>query len=155
MMQIMESGPPRWSDEDLQAAAQRCANAYARVANKRYGCNIPVPVPVSFNVQNHRPKAGGVAGKNPLAIDLNMILLRDYVEKVLNEFIPHELGHLMQFDKFDCKGFPTRGHGPEWKEAMRRIGKVPVKYMTPDIDVSKSIAHYKEMKKKTKRVKKT
>lgn len=147
----MSSGT-KWFDEALIAAAQRCANAYAKIANKLYGCSLPIPVPLSFDLQDRKPKGGGEASRGEPHISLNMILYRDYVERALNEFLPHEIAHLMQFDKFDNKGFPTRGHGPEWKEAMRRIGKEPVKYMTEDVDISKSIAHYKALKKKTKRV---
>jgi predicted SprT family Zn-dependent metalloprotease len=153
MQEIQPSGPPRWSDEALIEAAQRCANVYSRLANKRIGCALPVPANLTFDLCNRKPKAGGEAGRD-LTLSINLVLFRDYVDEFLNIVIPHECAHLMQFDKFDNKGFPSRGHGPEWKEAMRRIGQRPEKFMPKHIDVSKAVAHYKATKKTTKRVKK-
>lgn len=138
-----------YSDQELKAAAQRVANVYARVVNRKLGCTIPVPVPLSFDLEHQSQKLARAAGQAhvSLRIDLNMTLFRDNVQHILNETIPHEMGHLVQFNKFDTQGLHTSGHGVYWKEAMRVMGKVPHRHHT--LDVSKAVAAYK-INKKTK-----
>jgi hypothetical protein len=131
--------------QQLQAAAQRTANAYAEIANQIMGCTLPIPVPLSFDLQNTDPKAAGMA-HGTLRVQINMILFEDNVAHILNETLPHEIGHLVQYNKFDHKGADTQGHGAEWQEIMRRLGKTPHKFHT--LDVTRSMAHFRANKKK-------
>ena len=132
------------SDSVLIDAAQRCADTYARILNAKLGDRIPVPVPLLFNLQDDDPKCAGRAHSSML-INLNMILYRDNAEFFLNDTIPHELGHLLQYATFDHHGVRTPGHGPEWKEAMRVMGKPGAKKYH-DLDTTKSVEHYKANK---------
>lgn len=139
-----------YSDEELQAAAQRVANVYARVVNRKLGCRIPVPVPMGFALELESMDMARAAGRasSRMKLDINMTIFRDNVQEVLNEVIAHEMGHLVQFDKFDLKGSHTPGHGVHWQEAMRVMGKEPKK--THNMDVSKAIAAYKAHQKQKK-----
>src|SRR5574343_423393 len=137
------------SHQTLIEAAQKTANAYARVANKVMGASIPIPVPIEFNLQDVKPRAAGLAYYT-MKINLNMILFEDNVEYMLNETIPHEIGHLVQFNKFDHSGVKTQGHGAEWQEVMRRLGKSPHKFHS--LNTSRAISHYKDLQKAKRKI---
>lgn len=137
-----------YTTQQLQEAAQRTADAYASIANKLMGSNLPIPVPLEFNLNNDAPKAAGRASATML-IELNMILFEDNVAHILNDTIPHEIGHLVQYDKFDLKGVSIQGHGAEWQEILRRLGKVPHKFHK--LDVSRAVSAYKENRKQRKK----
>lgn len=143
----------KYSDEELQAAAQRVANVYARIVNRKLGCKIPVPVPMRFDLEYESLTTARCAGRahGTMRMDLNMTIFRDNVQEILNETIPHEMGHLVQFDKFDNNGLHTSGHGVYWQEAMRTMGKDPKRYHK--MDVSKAIAAFKEHRKKQAKAK--
>ena len=131
----------------LMEAAQRTADVYARLANKMMGCKIPVPVQLYFDLCLHKPKSAGEAS-HEMAVGINMILFEDNVDHILNETIPHEIGHLVQFSVFDKNGAQTRGHGCEWQEIMRRLGKTPVQCHT--LDVTRAVAWQKKKKQEIK-----
>jgi hypothetical protein len=135
------------SPEKLQLSAQRVANAYAEIANKLLGCTLPVPVPLSFDLQDTKPKVAGTASAN-MDIELNLILLEDNTEYILNDTLPHEIGHLVQFNKFDILSAKTQGHGAEWQEVMRKLGKTPHKFHT--LNTARAEKHFKELKKAKK-----
>lgn len=140
-----------YTDHELRAAAQRCANTYARIGNKFFGANIPIPVPIAFDLCDHNPKAAGLACTD-MHIEINMILFRDNVKEILNDTIPHEIGHLFQFAKFDNKGAAVAGHGAEWQEIMRRFGKDPSKYHK--LDTTKAMQHFRQVKAAKKKAEK-
>ena len=131
----------------LMEAAQRTADVYARLANKMMGSNIPVPVQLYYDLCLHKPKSAGEAS-HEMAIGINWILYEDNVEHILNETIPHEIGHLVQFSVFDTKGSPTRGHGCEWQEIMRRLGRIPVQCHS--LDVTRAVEWQKKKKQELK-----
>lgn len=139
-----------WSDKHLREAGQRCADTYAKIANKKFGIDIPVPVPMEWDLEDKSPKSAGRA-HGTMLVEINMILYRDNVEEILNDTIPHEIGHLVQFKVFHQAEFAkrTQGHGAEWQEAMRQMGKDPHKYH--NFDVTKAVAHYKSRKKTRKK----
>lgn len=143
----------KYSDEELQAAAQRVANVYARVVNRKLGCRIPLPVPMRFDLELESLAMARAAGRahGSMRMDINMTIFRDNVEDILNDTIPHEMGHLVQFDKFDNKGLHTSGHGVYWQEAMRTMGKDPKRFHK--MDVSKAISVFKEHRKKQAKAK--
>jgi predicted SprT family Zn-dependent metalloprotease len=133
-----------YSKAQLQKAAQRTANVYAEIANEMFGCTIPVPVPMQFNLQDLKPKSSADACHD-MKIRVNMILFQENYEDVINNTLPHEVGHLVQINKFDLNGVKTKDHGAEWQEIMRRFGKTPRK--THDYDITNSVAHYKNVQK--------
>jgi SprT protein len=79
-----------------------------------------------------------------MLIELNMTLFRENPEYFLNHTIPHEIAHLVQFNKFDLKGVSTPGHGVHWKETMRIMGKVPHEKHT--LDTTNAVVAYKRHK---------
>lgn len=136
-----------YSIEQLKESAQRTANVYAEIANRTMGSKLPIPVFLEFDLQNTAPKAAGCA-TTTMQVNLNMILFEDNVEYILNDTIPHEIAHLVQFDKFNHRGADTQGHGIEWQEISRRFGKTPHKFHT--LDTARSIEHFKAQKKAKK-----
>lgn len=138
----------RYSHDELKVSAQRTANVYAEIANKTLGCNIPIPVKMDFNLCNEEPKCAGRASSTML-VEINMILFEDNILYLLNDTIPHEIGHLIQYDKFDLKGARVQNHGAEWQEIMRRLGKIPHK--THTLDTTRALAHSKAWKKANKK----
>ena len=137
-----------YTPEHLQSAAQRTADAYAEIANLQFGSNLPIPIPLNFDLCHEQPRATGRANHSML-IEINMILFQDNIDYILNNTIPHEIGHLVQYDIFELKGADIQGHGAEWKEIMRRFGKAPNKFHK--LDVSKAVAFKKSLKKKPKK----
>lgn len=140
----------QYSTEQLQESAQRTANVYAEIANRTMGSKLPIPVFLEFNLQNTTPKAAGCA-TTTMQVNINMILFEDNVDHILNDTIPHEIAHLVQFDKFNHRGADTQGHGIEWQEITRRFGKTPQKFHT--LDTARSVEHFKTMKKTKKSTK--
>ena len=143
-----------YSDTALQAAAQRVANVYARIVNEKIGCTIPIPVPMKFDLEFHSKELARAAGiAHPkMEVGINMTLFRENVQHILNDTIPHEIGHLVQFNKFDNKGLSTPGHGVHWMECMRLMGKKPIQCHTLDTTnaVAAFVQHNKEKKAKAK-----
>lgn len=133
-----------FTDQELQAAAQRVANVYARIMNRKFGCTIPVPVSMRFDLELESMEMARAAGRahSTMLIDINMTLFRENIQHILNDTIPHEIGHLVQFNKFDLKGLSTPGHGVHWIEAMRIMGKVPKKFHK--LETSNTIKAYKD-----------
>ena len=138
------------TDEQLRAAAQRVANVYARIVNRKFGCTIPVPVRMKFELEFESADMAKAAGRahSSMLMDINMTLFRENVQHILNDTIPHEIGHLVQFNKFDLKGVSTPGHGVHWMEAMRIMGKVPKKCHT--LNVTNAVKAYKDNQKAKK-----
>lgn len=139
-----------YTDSELRAAAQRVANVYARIVNRKFGCTIPVPVRLKFDLELQSAELAKASGRAhaTMLMDINMTLFRENVQYILNETIPHEMGHLVQFNKFDLKGVSTPGHGVHWQEAMRIMGKVPKQHHK--LDVKNAVAAYKNHKKAQK-----
>lgn len=131
----------------LIESAKRVADSYAKIANKILGTNLSIPVDISFDLHKTEPKATGFAKSENKkhSIEINMVLFEDNIDYFLNDTIPHEIGHLCQYDKFDDKGKSVQGHGAEWRDIMKRLGKLPNKHHT--LDLSRSIKLFKEHKK--------
>ena len=132
----------QYSRSDLQGIVQRTANVYARLANRYMGSNLQIPVKVEFTLCETMPKTAAVAIGTRM-LNVNMILLEDNVSQMINEVIPHEVGHLVQDDKFQG----TRDHGIEWREIMRRFGKYqPMTFHT--FDTSRAVEYHRSLKKR-------
>lgn len=137
-----------------QRAAQRVANSYAKVCNKRFNIDIPVPVPMDFDLCTRGTKkqaesAGEARSEfGQLSISINDILLTEFESHIYNHTIPHEIAHLVVFVKFHHKGADVSGHGVEWQEVMRVLGLNPDKYHK--LDCTKAISHYRVEKRKAK-----
>lgn len=135
-----------YPDFELQNAARRVANVYVRIVNRRLGCTIPLPLPLKFDLEFQDAKSAHSAGRahSTMVVELNMTLFRENPEYFLNHTIPHEIAHLVQFNKFDLKGVHTLGHGVHWKETMRIMGKVPHEHHK--LDTTNAVLAYKKHK---------
>lgn len=136
-------------DEAIKEAVTRCTNVYAQLANEKFGCKITLPVPVNFDLCKTNPKYGGMAHSFPsYKISYNHVLARENIEDFLNQTVPHEVAHLGAHSKFSAQGFPIDGHGPEWRELMRRFGLDPKKYHAYNVEPAR--AAQREYKKAAK-----
>ena len=92
-----------------------CLRTHLTQANNILNTNYKEPK-VSY-----KPK-GSVAGCAFLSrweIQLNSIMLNENGEKFINEVVPHELAHLITFQKFG----KVKPHGQEWQYIMSEIMK--------------------------------
>lgn len=92
-----------------------CLRTHLTQANNILNTNYKEPK-VSY-----KPK-GSVAGCAFLTrweIQLNSIMLNENGEKFINEVVPHELAHLITFQKFG----KVKPHGQEWQYIMSEIMK--------------------------------
>jgi SprT protein len=105
--------------KELHAAAER-ATSYWWTRFRRIYKTLPETVPpVKLN---NRLKT--TAGRAWLCerhldrfIDLSTELLAEHPRAFFDEIIPHELAHIVAFHLFK-----DNGHGPQWKDVMRRTG---------------------------------
>lgn len=136
------------SHQARRDACQRIANVYARMCNKRFNVNLPIPMHIDFDLcerDMEGAKSAGVATYFQ-TIAINDILLREFESHIYNHTIPHEIAHLVVNEKFMHKGAKdVTGHGAEWQQVMRFLGLNPDKYHT--LDVTKAVAHYRATKK--------
>lgn len=148
------------SDDRLQHLAQAMANALAREYNQRYGSNIPVPVPITYDLELRDPKTAGMAhtqyGMNAKGakiikgqfVELNMTLFRDNAREFLNVVIPHELAHLEQRWRDIRSGSHSQAHGYVWQASMRAMHQAPA--VKIELDATKAIEVYKKHKAELK-----
>lgn len=146
------------TDERLQHMAQVVADAIAREYNLRHGDKIPVPVPITYDLELVDPRVAGRActsfdltpsGQRRITdmwVQLNMVLFRDNVREYLNKVIPHEMAHLDQQFKDLRSGSSSADHGYVWQTSMRAMAQSPNTKVT--MDTSKAIAAFKEHKAK-------
>lgn len=150
-------------DERLKHLAQVIADAIAKQYNSRYKSKIPVPVPLSFELELAQPKyaglacsTAGVTEKGNLTITaqevkLNLTLFRDNKREFLNEVIPHEMAHLKQRWADVQNMTESAPHGYVWQIAMREISKTPTAKHA--MDTTKAVLVYKAHKDKERKVK--
>lgn len=132
--------------DQMKAAVQRVANVYSRIANERLGCNLPIPAVVYFDIEKlskANATSSGIAHRATPKIGINTTLMVENLDYALNTMIPHEIAHLVQFDRFDFRGYRTTAHGVEWRTAMEMFGKRSDKY-THNLDVTNAVKVYKE-----------
>lgn len=116
------------TDENLREICHRVTNVYAKVANERVGCHLPLNFPLQFDLQDDSvfgARCAGLAISDPILIRLSMPLLRDNLQVYIDYVIPHEISHVIIYEKFNARGAKVKGHGAEWREVMRIFGKDP------------------------------
>lgn len=64
-------------------------------------------------------KTAGLAYRSKVAFDLNPRYVESHSEQLLNETVPHEIGHLVCFKVYP---YAKQGHGPEFRYILRRLG---------------------------------
>lgn len=137
-------------DQKLKDSAQRVANQYAKFANKTLGCNLRIPVKVEFTLQEITSDAAGMAYSVEEKINLHSIYFKNNVSDFLNNIIPHEISHLVQFDLYDNRGIPTSSHGAIFMDIGRKLGVQLTKSVNYDSKEAK--AYLKNVKKRNSKI---
>lgn len=80
---------------------------------------------------------GTTAGKayyGQALVKLNPILFHENTEDFIKNTIPHEIAHLLAVSIY---GWSGRGHGPVWKDVMRKLGCNPARCHNYDVENAK------------------
>lgn len=115
------------SNIDLYYRANKALIKYIQLAENQFGHKISIPS-VNFKL---RGKTAGKAYLQLWQIRLNPILFRENPDAFIDEVIPHELAHLLTFQKFG----KVRPHGAEWKAIMENVLSSSAK-TTHSLDIS-------------------
>jgi hypothetical protein len=138
-----------YKDEVLMRQAQIAANAFAKAFNKKYRLDIPVPVPMDFELHKHDPRTAGMAYWPVYRISLNLVMLREYPEEFLNKTIPHEVAHLAEYCMDRKMKIETKpGHNWQWSNMMKGMGQEV--RVCHGMSTKKAVAAYKAYKKTLK-----
>jgi SprT protein len=70
---------------------------------------------LDYNLRGTPAGRGGVRFGEPF-ISLNKVLLMENVDTMINQTVPHEFAHVVQYTVF--KNNPGTGHGHVWKQVM-------------------------------------
>ena len=127
--------------EDHKEIAQRCFNAYMKFVNKKFGINISSTLDYSItnSKRANKKKTAGLACRKVIGhdgvghvyeyrISLHEEFLKHNLKSFLNDTIPHEIAHLVAYEKYARYDIKIAGHGPEWQDIMRIMGIKPEKY---------------------------
>ncbi|MBV7297821.1 SprT family zinc-dependent metalloprotease [Enterovibrio sp. NIFS-20-8] len=96
-------------------------------AGNYFQCTFPHPQ-VLFN---QRGKSAGTARLQTWQLRFNPVLLSENPQAFLNEVVPHEVSHLVVYERFGR----VRPHGKEWQAVMSQVFGVTPK-TTHSFDVS-------------------
>lgn len=117
---------PLLPSPELQSACLERLLACCLQAEQRLGHRISCPR-LSFR---QRGKAAGTARLREQEIRLNPILLAENPDVFLQEVIPHELAHLIVWQRYGR----TAPHGREWQAIMRDVFELPLR-VTHSLDI--------------------
>lgn len=98
---------------ELTYQAKKTLCHHVATASQYFGQSFPIP-DINFKL---RGKTAGKAYLQGWEIRLNPILFSENREQFLQEVIPHELAHLITFQRFGR----VKPHGKEWKMMMERV----------------------------------
>ena len=115
-------------NDEIKDKIQKVCDIYSKFCNTKFRTSLPVPSRVKFDLETTDPKCAGMAYSFDLSISLNGILLKNNISEFLNQIIPHELAHLVVFQKYNHLGVDTQGHGAEWQLVMKKLGKKADRY---------------------------
>lgn len=102
-------------------------------AQAKFGVDKCTKIPeIRYNTKGRTAGWACWNGGKPY-IDINPILLRENVEEVVNQTVPHEVAHIVVNEVYEnarVRDMWTRRrqvapHGVEWQQVMRLFGKVP------------------------------
>lgn len=97
----------------LQQAVMRCLREKLQLANQRLGTHYTEPV-ISYR---QRGTSAGTAWLREWEIRINPVLLLENGQAFIDEVIPHELAHLLVYQRFG----KTAPHGAQWQWIMSQI----------------------------------
>jgi SprT protein len=87
-------------------------------------------VNITIDYRTDMGTTAGLAYRVSQRIEFNEILLLANLEKFINNTVPHEVVHILQFVLFRSAKQP---HGPEWKRIMGRLGVDAATYHSYDV----------------------
>lgn len=97
----------------LHWQVNRKLSACLRLAEEYFQCKFARPT-VSYNVRGVK---AGVAYLQQWEIRLNPILLLENQQAFIDEVVPHELAHLLVYQRFGR----VAPHGKEWQMVMKEV----------------------------------
>lgn len=132
----------------MKDAVKTAVHHFIDMANEKYDMDMPYPT-IMYKV---RGTCGGKAHLREWAVNFNEGLLVDNLSEYLNQTVPHEVAHLVDFRKHGIQYKRTRrgpvqvAHGATFYKIMRDFGVKEKR--THSMDVSK----VKQTRKTTKYV---
>lgn len=105
----------------MHSHIQQKVTDYITIANRYFGTCMSVP---KINV-NQRGKAAGTAWLTRWEVRFNPVLLEDNFTEFLNQVVPHEVAHLVVFDRYQTPHYRPKPHGKEWKFVMETVFSRP------------------------------
>lgn len=113
-----------------------------RIVNERVDFYVERVRMIWPNINYQRPTVrydlrGTTAGYAYYATNIvkfNPILLHENTDDFKTDTIPHEIAHVVSFKLYGLAG---KGHGPNWKHVMRRLGVTPTRCHSLDVTNSK------------------
>ena len=121
----------------MKHAVETAVHHFIDMANEKYNMSMPYPTTM-FKV---RGTCGGKAHLHEWAVNFNEGLLVDNLSEYLNQTVPHEVAHLVDYKKNGLQYKHTRrgrqliAHGPSFYRIMRDFGVKEKR--THSMDVSK------------------
>ena len=121
----------------MKEAVKTAVHHYIDKANELYDLGLPYPK-IMYKV---RGTCGGKAHLKEFAVNFNEGLLVDNLSEYLNQTVPHEVAHLVDFRKnglqfkYTRRGPQQVAHGPTFYRIMRDFGVKEKR--THSMDVSK------------------
>lgn len=115
---------------ELQQRVNNKIAACLQVANQKFNRNFPMPK-VAYDCRGLK---AGVAKLQRYSVHFNPVFLKENVEDMIENTVPHELAHLIDWEVYQKQnhygfGFGRRrrmsAHGHTWKSIMHLFGANP------------------------------
>ena len=116
--------------------------AIARVYECCKIANIELPSNISFDLKG---AIGGTAYVETRELKLNLQLLEENFDEYMSQIIPHEVAHLVQFDRHGLVYYRGKKswHGPVWKSIMvNEFGAKPDAYHNLKVTKTRTYKKY-------------
>ncbi len=101
---------------ELKVKAESETRRFIMLANKEFGINIPVDLPIFFDIRPTAAVAGYAYGRSKIRYNARILELNP--EEFISRTIVHEVAHIACAFMYSHR----IGHGPEWRNVMRRLG---------------------------------
>jgi len=112
---------------ELQQRINNKIAACLQVANQKFNRTFPMPK-VAYDCRGLK---AGVAKLQLYSVHFNPIFLNENVEEMIENTVPHELAHLIDWEVYQKHqqyyGRRMSAHGHTWKSIMRLFGATPTR----------------------------
>lgn len=99
----------------------------------QYSMKFTKPIVIKFDLNSARIAGQAVFANN--VVRLNPAYLAKYSDDYINSTVVHEVAHIGVHEVYHIgQGRRVDGHGPEWKQMMRKLGAEPNRCHTYEAD---------------------